>query len=383
LLFSLLASQNEILMTPFSSLRKNLLIFFIAVVPVSGEPGIISAAIANAAQNMPATPNAKGQENISMLQQHASKTPPQKTDFTFTPEGGENRPVWPGGQAPSGPSAYPHPPPPGTKAAGRPRGTQTSPNPNVNGVPPPPAPGNYPQGHHTTQTAPPGGQAAAGAANNQAQPPPKPRKPRNRARAFESAARERKLKKEYQNCQNPPKREDIWICEFCEYEAIFGKPPYALIWDYEKKDEAERKRQKERRRLLEKAKMKGRKGKKGSKKNAHHSNNANHTANNNTQAQPPNQQYDDEGEQEEYYDGEYQYSAHDDEGLEPLPPMPHNTPGSYPLDPPHPNGGTYPEDAMYAKQGPTPAGLSSNYTPGMHAAAVKQVEQKYARKSAA
>jgi hypothetical protein len=198
------------------------------------------------------------------------------------------------------------------------------------------------------------------------------------------------LQKEYQNYQNPPKREDIWICEFCEYEAIFGKPPFALIWDYEKKDQAERKRLAERRRLLEKAKMKGRKGKKGSKKNANHNNANNTNVNTNAgQAPPPNQQYDDDGAEEEYYEGEYQY---DDEGLDPLPPMPHNTPGSYPLDPPHPhphtNGGAYPDDAMYAKQAHAapPQGLATQYTPEMHAqraAGVKPVEQKYARKPAA
>lgn len=42
-----------------------------------------------------------------MLQQHASKTPPQKTDFTFTPDGGDNRPVWPGQHGPGGPGPYP------------------------------------------------------------------------------------------------------------------------------------------------------------------------------------------------------------------------------------------------------------------------------------
>ena len=61
---------------------------------------------------------------------------------------------------------------------------------------------------------------------------------------------------------NPPKLEDIWICEFCEYERIFGEPPRALIRDYEIKDRRHRKEEADRKRLLEKAKAKSRKGKK-------------------------------------------------------------------------------------------------------------------------
>ena len=59
----------------------------------------------------------------------------------------------------------------------------------------------------------------------------------------------------------------MWICEFCEYEDIFGCQPEQLIRQYERKDRAERKRQAEKRRLLEKAKAKNRKNKKGGKKN--------------------------------------------------------------------------------------------------------------------
>jgi len=99
------------------------------------------------------------------------------------------------------------------------------------------------------------------------------------------AARERRLQQEYNNYHHPPREEDVWICEFCEYESIFGSPPEALVRQYEIKDRRERKRIAEKRRLLEKAKMKGRKGKKGSKNAA--KNNAAAT----TQThQPANQQ---------------------------------------------------------------------------------------------
>lgn len=64
---------------------------------------------------------------------------------------------------------------------------------------------------------------------------------------------------------NPPKIEDIWICEFCEYERIFGEPPRALIREYEIKDRRARLEEADRKRLLEKAKFKGRKGKKNGK----------------------------------------------------------------------------------------------------------------------
>lgn len=115
----------------------------------------------------------------------------------------------------------------------------------------------------------------------------------------------------------------MWICEFCEYEDLFGRPPEALIRQYEIKDRAERKRQEEKRRLLEKAKMKGRKGKKGTKgqKNAAAQVQQNGTqglqqhqgghvdyAHDGVQGQAP------QGQQDEYYDDEY------DEGYDPVSP---------------------------------------------------------------
>lgn len=73
-----------------------------------------------------------------------------------------------------------------------------------------------------------------------------------------------------------------WVCEFCEYEMIFGEAPEALIRQYEIKDRKERRKMAEKRRLLEKAKQKGKKnsGKNSGKKgggNTHH-NNSNSTA---------------------------------------------------------------------------------------------------------
>lgn len=135
------------------------------------------------------------------------------------------------------------------------------------GIPPPARPvnhANYPQqaDHHQQQPLPP---PAAGNANPQQQPKqPRPRKPISRL--YQLAARQRRLNQEYTNFHHPPEPKEVWICEFCEYEAIFGTEPAALVRQYEEKDRRERKRLAEKRRLLEKAKMKGRKNRKGSKK---------------------------------------------------------------------------------------------------------------------
>jgi hypothetical protein len=132
---------------------------------------------------------------------------------------------------------------------------------------------------HGTQTSPnltPGsGQAALdqgsprhgqGEAN---QPSQAKKGRRRRGKEYEQAAIKRKNRQAHQNYYHPPAPEEIWICEFCEYESIFGAPPVALMRQYEIKDRKERRRQDEKRRLLEKAKQKGRKGKRNSK-NAKH-----------------------------------------------------------------------------------------------------------------
>jgi hypothetical protein len=166
-----------------------------------------------------------------------------------------------------------------------------------------------------TQTSPnitsqSGQQAAApppGATNNSAQGK-KPR--RRRGDVYALAARQRKLQQEYNNLQHPPAPEDIWICEFCEYESIFGQPPHALIRQYEIKDRKERRRLAEKRRLLEKAKLKGRKGKKQSK-------NAAKAA---TQAAPAHQPAHDNQYMDQLGDDELDYGYDDDPIPMPAPP---------------------------------------------------------------
>ena len=159
------------------------------------------------------------------------------------------------------------------------------------------------------------------------QQPKKPRRPLSKQYAM--AARDRRLRQNYNNFHHPPKEEDVWICEYCEYEAIFGRPPEALIRQYETKDRRERRRLAEKRRLLEKAKMKGRKGKKGNK----NAKNANTT----TQAQQvnPKQRYDQQPaedypvDQQGMQSDDYVLDDYDDDPIA-TPTLPPQTPSRIP-----------------------------------------------------
>ena len=88
---------------------------------------------------------------------------------------------------------------------------------------------------------------------------------RHLERELAIAARHRRQVAADNYYHNPPKLDDVWICEFCEYERIFGEPPRALIRDYEIKDRRHRQEEADRKRLLEKAKAKGRKNRKAGK----------------------------------------------------------------------------------------------------------------------
>ncbi|KAL9006355.1 MAG: hypothetical protein Q9188_000891 [Gyalolechia gomerana] len=218
----------------------------------SSDQGIISAAIASAV-SLPSVA-LRGQENVSLLEQQASKKPASsKTQFTFTCESDSGKNM-----------AWQEQPP------------VTMANPVYHAVPTSNLP--TPQAIHQnkdfatqgTQTSPkmaasPNNETLPqGAAKQQAQQQAK--KPRRSlTKQLAIAARQRRLQQEYDNYHHPPAPEDTWICEFCEYEMIFGSPPEALIRQYEIKDRQERRRLAEKRRLLEKAKMKGRKSKKGTK----------------------------------------------------------------------------------------------------------------------
>lgn len=148
---------------------------------------------------------------------------------------------------------------------------------------------------------------------NQPQATAQPRRPRRSpAKQAAMAARQRRLQQEIKNYHHPPSKDEIWICEFCEYESIFGAPPEALVRQYEIKDREERRRLAEKRRLLEKAKMKGKKGKKGknSTKNTNAATQPQHPTNNSNYDQPLMDQVpmQHQGTQsEEYLVDEYDY----------------------------------------------------------------------------
>lgn len=216
----------------------------------SPDPGIISTAIANAAT---LSSPVRGPSNVSLLDQE-NNTTPTKTQFTFTCESDSSK-----GMAMQRNCSVPHrsPTSPLAPASHNARGfstqgTQTSPH----------------MAAQMNQQMPPG-----------TQPPPvqgdqasvRRKKKRSPGSTYALAARQRKIQQQYTNIHHPPNLEDIWICEFCEYESIFGHPPEALIRQYEIKDRRERKRLAEKKRLLEKAKMKGRKQKKASKNASKHS----------------------------------------------------------------------------------------------------------------
>ncbi len=260
---------------------------------------IIGEAMANA-EKSPATPS-RGQENISLLQQEASKkSSPTSAQFTFTCDSQVPGTVaWPG---PDSTSSNLH-----QTAASRgmsTHATQTSPKvPATTGQPR--------QGTVSSQYA----QNNTKQNGKQAAPAKKTR--RRTGKEYLIAARQRREAQQYQNYHHPPAPEDEWICEFCEYERIFGTPPEALIRQYEIKDRRVRKQEAERRRLLEKAKMKGRKGKKGSKmaaKNvaAAHDRQPQHQAQ--QQAAANLSQSQSQGTQsEEYYEDEYDEDYERDE----------------------------------------------------------------------
>lgn len=146
-----------------------------------------------------------------------------------------------------------------------------------------------------------------------AAPPIEKTRPRRNGNQFVLAARRRRQQQEDKNFRHPPSGDEIWICEFCEYESIFGVPPRALVEQYEIKDMKERRRLAEKRRLLEKAKMKGRKGKKASKaaaaKNSAAALAANQAHSHSTQTMPTDQMQS-QGTQsdgyirDEFFDGE-------------------------------------------------------------------------------
>lgn len=210
------------------------------------DQGIISKAIANATTLLK-NPLRRDQENVGVLEQQ-SQTTPTNSQFTFTCESDSKGVKFPEQSLYS--PEYAQRIDTGTSGSPTMQTQRYSGQGGQNG--------QY-SGGVVHGVAPVPSQAQA------SMPPAKSRPRRRKGDLYILAAKQRRLQQEYQNLQHPPSHEDIWICEFCEYESIFGTQPHALIRQYEIKDRKERKRLEEKRRLLEKAKLKGRKGKKQTK----------------------------------------------------------------------------------------------------------------------
>ena len=120
---------------------------------------------------------------------------------------------------------------------------------------------SYPKTMSTvgTQTSP------SISATNAYPPTPTPQKKKGSGKAKQAQQRQRRQGGLYGVQGNP--NGEIWICEFCEYESIFGERPEALMRQYDIKERRERRRLREKQRLLEKAKQKGKKNQGKSKKN--------------------------------------------------------------------------------------------------------------------
>ncbi|GAW19624.1 hypothetical protein ANO14919_091120 [Xylariales sp. No.14919] len=281
--------------------------------PPAENSGIISTAIASAEK----FPVPTGQENISLLQQQipTKPSPRSSTQFTFT-FGSQNPVSWPGSDPASHGMAAPH------------RAHQPATAADYHGVA---ARGTQMHSGLSPSLAGPGSTHPSGDNSGKGAPNATPKKPKRRGNSLQRAARQRRRETEYQNMHHPPAPEDYYLCEFCEYELIFGHAPEALIRQYEIKDRRRRREEAERRRLLEKAKMKSRKGKKASTNNrvpAKNSSTSDRTsvAANDTQNQPPaaNRHDHEDGEEirSEAFDSEDNYDdhlSHEDE-LPALPP---------------------------------------------------------------
>lgn len=273
----------------------------------SADQGIISAAIANATALL-RKPLQKGQENIGVLDQQ-QKHPRTNTQFTFTCETAAAKGVTFPEQ-----SLY--------SAGYAQRVTNMPLTTSANGHLPASKGAYGNSGIHSTNGQYPQPTASQAIPHPSSQGK-KPR--RRRGDVFALAARQRRLQQEYANLHHPPGPEDIWICEFCEYESIFGVPPMALIRQYEIKDRKERKRLAEKRRLLEKAKMKGRKGKKQTKNAAKVVNGVNH--------QPMNQPTYDQQPLDQLGGDDYLDDGYDDDSIPlsapPPTPLKQPMPGAY------------------------------------------------------
>jgi hypothetical protein len=145
---------------------------------------------------------------------------------------------------------------------------------------------------------------------------------RSAAKEYAAAAKARRRETLLYNRRHPPKPEEIWICDFCEYEAIFGRPPEALVRQYEIADRKQRQLEQQRRVQWERMKKGKHKGKKHSKLPAKASNQAQdpHQAAG-THGGPINSNYSQGTQSEEGYCEEEEYDDEDYDPDDEIPPL--------------------------------------------------------------
>lgn len=243
---------SAILSTNHASLRRNCRRY-----PSSPSTDSFSKRLTNgnSTTDEPATPPKTRRRDDSDL---LGLPPPKQTQFTFVCE------------SPVSANLAFSTPPHNTASAAR--------DPSGDGA-------GYQKAMHTVGT-----QTSPSMSNNPAYPPT-PQQPKKKP----SNSRTTNSRRDYALQQQRRRRQEaiggggnngeIWICEFCEYESIFGEAPEALMRQYEIKDRKERRRLAEKRRLLEKAKQKGKKnsGKNSGKKGGGNA----HQGNSNSVAPPP------------------------------------------------------------------------------------------------
>ncbi|KAK4211382.1 hypothetical protein QBC37DRAFT_13487 [Rhypophila decipiens] len=261
----------------------------------SENTGIISDAIAKAEK----LPLPRGQENMSLLQQQLSKKRgPTSAKFTFTCSSQvPGSLAWPDADATM-------PLPPHQTSSPR-QAQQTGQAPLL-----PPDAESMPK-EAASQARAPSPASAERAAR------------RTLARECDAAARARRRQTLLNNRRHPPKPEEVWICHFCEYESIFGQPPYALIRQYEIKDRKQRQLEQQRKAQWERLKKGKHKGKKNSKLPAKNNDAVHESAESHGSVDAPsggmNSNYSQGTQSEEYYDDEeYQDDEYDpDEDIPP------------------------------------------------------------------
>lgn len=215
-----------------------------SILDLAESTGIISTAIANA-EKFPR--HGQENQNLSLLhRRQKEETDPASTEFTFTCDS----------QVPGGitwPSIR-------DQHTSRTMGLPNRRQANGHGATPgAPTPSTRPPPAHTSQSTPASASSANPTLPTQPSPTTARRKPSRREvqRDINRQATARRRKQEDDNAQKGTTRDQIALCDFCLYEAIYNEQPTALIRRYELKERKRLQKEEEIRRHIEKKSRKG------------------------------------------------------------------------------------------------------------------------------